>query len=423
MRRIGVAERRARLVARHHLAGGASAGVAGVAGELLALHATDAATVYLSAWARVPELTIEHVDTSLYDDRALVRMLGMRRTMFVVPSELRPVVQAACGDDVAARLRRGLIKVIAEAGIAADADAWLTEVAASALSELTARGTATAAELSRAEPRLATKIMVAEDKSYGGAVSLTSRILNLMSAEGLIVRGRPRGGWTSTQYEWAATGSWLGDETGEPVPAAAARVELARRWLHAFGPAPVSDLKWWTGWTAAQVKQTLTQLDTTDVDLDGQPGIMLTKDEGASLSQRGPCEWAGAVGGIADSEMPRETAPVLLPALDPTPMGWHDRDWMFGDPGVVPRAGTAGPHREMLFDRSGNIGPTIWWQGRIVGGWAQRADGEIALRLLEDVGADATRLVQAEGERLSLWMGRNRFVPKFRTPLERELSQ
>jgi hypothetical protein len=420
MRRISVAERRARLVARHHLAGGAGArvaGVAGVASELLALHATDAATVYLSARARVPGLTIEHVDKSLYDDRALVRMLGMRRTMFVVPIELRPVVQAACGDDVAGRLRRGLVQVIAEAGIAADGDAWLTEVAASALSELTARGTATAAELSRAEPRLAAKIMVAEGKSYGGAVSLTSRILNLMSAEGLIVRGRPRGGWTSTQYEWAATGSWLGGETGEPVPAAAARVELARRWLHTFGPAPVSDLKWWTGWTAAQVKQTLEQLDITDADLDGQPGIMLTEDDGASLTQRGPSM------GIAGSQMPYEAAPALLPALDPTPMGWQDRDWMFGSPGVVSRAGIAGPHREMLFDRSGNIGPTIWWQGRIVGGWAQRADGEIALRLLEDVGADATRLVEAEGERLSLWMGRNRFVPKFRTPLERELSR
>ena len=62
---------------------------------------------------------------------------------------------------------------------------------------------------------------------------------------------------------------------------------------------------------------------------------------------------------------------ALLPALDPTPMGWQQRDWFLG------------PHGPALFDRSGNIGPTVWVDGRIVGGWAQRRDGEVAVRLLE----------------------------------------
>jgi hypothetical protein len=101
---------------------------------------------------------------------------------------------------------------------------------------------------------------------------------------------------------------------------------------------------------------------------------------------------------------------ALLPALDATPMGWSQRDWFLGD------------HRPQLFDRSGNVGPTVWWDGRIVGGWAQRADGEIAFRLLEDVGADARAAVEAEAARLGAWIGDVRFTPRFRTPLERELS-
>ena len=32
--------------------------------------------------------------------------------------------------------------------------------------------------------------------------------------------------------------------------------------------------------------------------------------------------------------------------------------------------------RPALFDRSGNVGPTVWWNGRVIGGWAERADGE-----------------------------------------------
>ena len=100
----------------------------------------------------------------------------------------------------------------------------------------------------------------------------------------------------------------------------------------------------------------------------------------------------------------------LLPALDPTPMGWQARDWFLGQ------------HRAALFDRTGNIGPTVWWEGRVVGGWAQRASGEIVLRLLEDIGADGAAAVSGQAAKLEAWLGANRVTPRFRTPLERELS-
>jgi len=101
---------------------------------------------------------------------------------------------------------------------------------------------------------------------------------------------------------------------------------------------------------------------------------------------------------------------ALLPALDPTVMGWAGRDWYLG------------PHGPLLFDRSGNPGPTVWYDGRIVGGWAQRRDGTIRYRLLEDVGADVVAAVDAEAGRLAAWLGPVRVTPRFRTPLERELS-
>ena len=91
-------------------------------------------------------------------------------------------------------------------------------------------------------------------------------------------------------------------------------------------------------------------------------------------------------------------------------MGWTE-------PGLVPRQ-----HRAALFDRSGNAGPTVWWDGRVVGGWAQRRDGEIAVRLLEDVGADALAAICDAAARLQAWLAAVRVTPRFRTPLERELS-
>jgi Winged helix DNA-binding domain len=384
-----VPERRARLARRHLLAAPARAGTAAeVAAALVALHGTDPASVYLSAWARsaAGHRAIGHaaIERALYDDRDLVRMLGMRRTMFVVPAGLAPVIQAACTDQIAERMRRGLIRDLAAAGVGPDAGRWLDELGDATVKALTARGSATGAELARDEPRLRTQLVYAEGKSYGGPASITSRVLMLLSAERRIARGRPRGGWTSSQYEWTPAAPW------PATSAADARAELARRWLLAFGPAPVSDLQWWTGWTAGQARAALGQLGTAEVDLGGVTGVVLAGDEEPEPAT-GP--WA-----------------ALLPALDPTPMGWRDRGWFLGE------------HAPALFDRSGNIGPTVWWDGRIVGGWAQRADGEIVFRLLEDAGAGALAAIAAEAENLGAWLGPMRVTPRFRTPLERELS-
>jgi winged helix DNA-binding protein len=392
IRTVSVAERRARLAVRHHLAPGERAGtVAVAAADVIGLHGTDPASVYLAAWARTGCASQAVVEDALYTERSVVRMLGMRRTVFVVPVALAPVIQAACTDQIAERLRRQLTQVVQQAGIAPDAASWLKEVGEATVGVLAARGSATGAELAAAESRLRTQIVAAADNPYGGAVNLTSRLLTLLSAEGLIVRGRPRGGWTSTQFSWSVA------QDRVAMTAAAARTELARRWLSAFGPARPGDLQWWTGWTAGQVRQALGQLEIAEVDLGaeyGGTGIMLAADEQTVIPAAGPADpWA-----------------ALLPALDPTAMGWRERAWYLGD------------HTAALFDRSGNIGPTVWWDGRIVGGWAQRADGEVLIRLLEDVGTQASAAITAEAQRLQEWIGPARIIPRFRTPLERELA-
>ncbi len=382
IRPVSVAERRARLAVRHHL-GVRTSTAAGAVTDIIALHGTDPASVYLSVLARTTDVDISAVEHALYTERTLVRMLGMRRTVFVVPAGLVPVIQAACTDQIAERLRRQLIQVVQGAGIAPDAATWLKEVGEATVRVLAARGSATGAELAKDEPRLRTQIVAAEDNPYGGAINLTTRLLTLLSAEGLIVRGRPRGGWTSTQFTWSAA-----DRT--ELPTDIARAELARRWLLAFGPAQAADLQWWTGWTAGQVRQALGQLEVTEADLGGTTGVMLAADAGEAAAVE---PWA-----------------ALVPALDPTAMGWRDRVWYVGE------------HAPALFDRSGNIGPTAWWDGRIVGGWAQRKDGEVAVRLLEDIGAEASAAIAAEAQRLREWIGPVRITPRFRTPLERELA-
>ena len=71
--------------------------------------------------------------------------------------------------------------------------------------------------------------------------------------------------------------------------------------------------------------------------------------------------------------------------------------------------------------RTGWSGPTVWWDGRIVGGWTQRGNGEIVWRLLEDIGAAGEREVEQEVERLQSWLSGTVVVARYATPLYAQL--
>jgi hypothetical protein len=165
----------------------------------------------------------------------------------------------------------------------------------------------------------------------------------------------------------------------------AAWTEQVRRWLRAFGPGTVKDIQWWLGSTLGQVRTALTELDAAELDLGGVTGVALADD----LEPTEDVEpWA-----------------ALLPALDPTTMGWKERDWYLGD------------HKERLFDSAGNAGPSVWWDGRIVGGW-HLPEGQVALDLWDDVGADGMAALEAEAERLQTWLDGVSVKPRFPAPFQ-----
>jgi DNA glycosylase AlkZ-like len=386
MRRIDGDERRARLVARHRLTPAArSDDVVDAVHSIVALHSTDPASVFLSAWARTHGFETTQLERALYEERTLVRMLGMRRTLFVVPLELVPVVDAAATRAVAARERRTLERLLAENGVA-DPAAWIDAASAAALGALAARGEASTSELAGDDPILGTRLRIGVGTRWEAEAGAASRILPLLAAEGAIVRDRPRGSWIAGQYRWVPI-----DRLGalEPLEPVAGRRELLRRWLLAFGPATETDIRWWAGWSARDARAALAAVSHAVVDLDGKEGYVLADDV-----EPGPAP---------------EPAAALLPSLDPTVMGWKERDWYLG------------PHAGAIFDGNGNAGPSVWWEGRVVGGWVQRPDGEVAYRVLEDIGRDGRDAVAAEAERLERWLGTTRVTPRFRTPLEREL--
>jgi hypothetical protein len=358
---------------------------------MVGLHSSDPATVVLAARARLARPTVALMERALYDEPSVLRMHGMRRTMFVEPLDVAVVVQAAATRSIAVAERRRVETMIAAASITDDPRRWLAGVESATLSALRERREASAVQLGHEVPELRIQIPIAVGKRYESTVGVSTRVLFMLAIEGHIVRGRPLGTWISSQYRWRPVEAVLPD--GFPdLPVGPARVEIVRRWLAAYGPGTLRDIRWWSGFTAAEVKRALAELNAVAVDLDGADGWVLPDDLGTTKA-------AAGAGGAR-----------FLPSLDPTVMGWADRGFFLG------------PHATRLFDRNGNAGPTVWWEGRVVGGWAQRPDGEIAWRILEDVGSVAGTAIEAEAARLGDWIGDARVIPRFRTPLEKTLS-
>ncbi|MFI0718843.1 DNA glycosylase AlkZ-like family protein [Streptomyces sp. NPDC021224] len=371
--------------ARRARVGVGAVDVTDVVRDVVALHATDPATVHLSVAARAadPLAAMAALDTALYGEPpALTRMLAMRRTMFVVDRDFAPQVYAAAGRRVTVKMRKDVLTFLADGG-GWDA-AWLADLEAEVVATLAAHPDSSGAQLSRLVPRLREQVVVARGKPYEATQNIASRVIRLMAAEGRIERRRPAGSWISGQFRWANA------EPLPEVPEEPARAALARAWLRAYGPGTEADLKWWTGWGLGETRKALAAAGAEAVVLDDGATAHALPDAPAPATADG--------------------AALLLPALDPLPMAWRDRGWFLPE------------GNEALFDRSGNIGPTVWWDGEVIGGWGQRPDGEIAWRLLADRGPEAADAVERAAARLAPALGPVRVTPRFRTPLERELS-
>ena len=183
-----------------------------------------------------------------------------------------------------------------------------------------------------------------------------------------VVQTTPRGVWGSKgSAKWASADSWLGRKRG---PASSVR-DLALRYLNAFGPASVSDMRNWSGLTGLK-----------DVFAELRPRLRVWRSEdGAELFD------------LADAEHPDVDTPApprLLPEYDNLLLGHADRSRFFD--GAVP---------------PGWVG-SVLVDGRYGGWWRHQGSGP-ATGLFVDLAVNVSRgdkvALETEAGRLLEWMG------------------
>ena len=370
MRHVSDDERRARIGVRHALEPMFHVDSPEAATRAMTvLHATESATVYLSCWARVRSVDAADVDRALYDQRSLVKQLAMRRTLFTFPRDLLPAAWSSASARVANTERARMAKDVVKAGLAVDGNDWLDRARTEVLKLLTDRPEGlSAVEIRQAVPMTDVKV-----EGSAGEIWSAPRVLTHLGATADIMRGTNTARFPVSRPLWTLTRHWL-DDAPVDLESADGYREIVRRWLYTFGPGTEDDIVWWLGSTKTVVRAALAELDAVAVSLDGGDTGWLLPDDVATVPDPGP--WV-----------------ALLPVLDPTIMGWKNRDFYLG------------PHRNQLFDTRGNAGTTAWVDGRVVGCWIQDETGVVDVRLLATVSASARRSLDAEAARLTEWLG------------------
>jgi DNA glycosylase AlkZ-like len=186
---------------------------------------------HLELTARVPGFRSEDL-VSLMESRSLIGLRCLRGSAFLMPADLlRIVVPATRERNVkafAGYLRKHLLT--------ADYETWTRRV-----EDVLGPGERlTKAEITeRLDPPEA-------DRAF------MTNVVSQMATESRLIGVRVPVSWRSAQITYTRWQDWLPDVDVMTPDPYEARVELARLYLRAFGPASVEDFAWWSGLTKTQ---------------------------------------------------------------------------------------------------------------------------------------------------------------------------
>jgi hypothetical protein len=211
------------LLARQGLLARSDVPAAGMIERLVGMQAQEPRDPYIALWSRLSGFRTDELGR-LIAERQAVRAPLMRGTIHLVTARdclaIQPLTQPV------------LARAFSSPWGKAMGDADVAEVAAAGL-ELLAEHPRTRAELSSL---LASRWPRADPKALAYAVTFNTPLVQVP----------PRGLWgASAQATWAPAAEWLGRE-----PAADSSTDaLVLRYLAAFGPAAVADMRTWSGLT------------------------------------------------------------------------------------------------------------------------------------------------------------------------------
>lgn len=358
--RISWRQAGARRLVRHGLAGQLPS-VTDAAAAVCGAHAQVMSAAEISLGLRVAGATRTDVAAALWRERSLVKTLGPRGTVHLLPAGDLPTWCAALS---AVPHTSGM-----PAGVRLDdarTDAVVGAIDA-ALTGAVDKDGLTVEELDAAVGRACGDWAVEPVMpAFGGYWSRWRQVIGTAAARGVLCFGPPRG----RRVTYSSPRRWLAEQAaavGDPV------AWLARRYLHAYGPAAPQHFAQWLAAPRPWAAAVFAGLALEPVDLDGTQ----------LWTARGDTDWDADAIGVR-----------LLPYFDSFAVGSHPRAMLY--PG---RAGD----RALAGSQAGNF-PVLLVDGTVAGVWHSARSGRrmrITVEPLRRLAAGTRRAVQAEAERVA----------------------
>ena len=276
-------------LSRHHLTRRAPASaLTSVVADICGAQAQVLSAAQISIWARVRGSKLQHLESAIWKERTLARAWGMRRTMFLFPSEELALY-------VRGTYRRSAYNL-----------SWAQKQVSS--EEALDRLLADAMEI-LSEPRTRNDIaLMLESKRYrvkskagggwgnrravpwveiGGTSLSVGVLLHVLGAREVICSGPIKGNETT----FVRADKWL--PHWKDVTVEEAEGELLAKYLSAFGPATLADFALGAGMYVRDAKEiwALQSEKMAQVEVDGRPAWILRSDlpilEAAEIEEPG----------------------------------------------------------------------------------------------------------------------------------------
>lgn len=293
---------------------------------LCGIQAQDTLAAKLAVRVRSVGLTIKDVEQALVQERSIVRAWGPRGTLHLLAAEDIGWLLPLLGPIFIAGSRRRY----KELGLDEDISARGMGIIRNVLADQ--------GQLTRAE-------IVEQLAVHGLRIEGQARpyLIGRAALEGFICLGPDRG----AEPTYVLLSDWI--HKTYPLPRQEASVELAHRYLQAYGPATPEDFAAWSGIAMSTARTTWQRItdQIIEIEVAGQPA-WIHKTGMARLDD------------LSNSDI---HAPVvrLLPGFDNYLLGYKNRDLA-----VSPQ------HTKRINAGGGLLRPTLLVDGRIMGTWKMK---------------------------------------------------
>lgn len=310
----------------------------------LGLHSTDYWSPYLSVFARIGDYDAAQVYQALNRGQQLARIHAFRGAVHVVHQDNLPLIIGATGPRLYRMVRKSSsLRDVSDQQVEAMLDQFLTTLKDQPLRMR---------ELKQALPELA---------------PVMRSLLYLGMATGQVVRATTPHA-RSTLSTYGLMKHWFPHLKMQQYSEEEAISQLIRRYIGIFGPVSVNDIAWWLPTTKKQAKTILTEYahEIVEFDITGDTKYM-TKTDFETIQT-----------------LSSNAEPIIrfLPYEDYIAKAFIERSWFITpelQPRLFPRAAKsywpkgATPKRavseESGVNQSGEIRPSIWLDGQIIGRW------------------------------------------------------